>query len=129
MIQSRPMKNSPKHISIMYRLVIIQSVMGLLTAIIIAAYTHSMNALFSGVVGLIIALISTIIGAKIAFSDGLVVAPDVAYTRHKKAMIGRFVLNLLLFAVVVLVYRQCNYIALLLTYIVALSGYWISLII
>jgi F0F1-type ATP synthase assembly protein I len=103
--------------------------MGLLTAIVIAAHTRSMNALLSGMIGLIIALISTIVGAKIAFSDGLVVAPSVAYTRHKKAMIGRFILNLLLFAVVVLVYRQCNYIALFLTYIVALSGYWIGLII
>ncbi|MCC2626105.1 MAG: hypothetical protein K0R14_1978 [Burkholderiales bacterium] len=129
MIQSRPMKNSRKHIKIMYRLVMVQSVMGLLAAIIIAVHTRSMNALLSGIVGLFIALISTLIGAKIAFGDSLVVAPNVAYARHKKAMISRFILNLLLFAVVVLVYRQCNYIALLSAYIAALSGYWISLII
>jgi F0F1-type ATP synthase assembly protein I len=123
------MKNSRKHIKIMYRLVMVQSVMGLLAAIIIAVHTRSMNALLSGIVGLFIALISTLIGAKIAFGDSLVVAPNVAYARHKKAMISRFILNLLLFAVVVLVYRQCNYIALLSAYIAALSGYWISLII
>lgn|GEM_PF-2555931 len=129
MIQSGPMTSNHKRITIVYQLVIIQLIMGLATAALVAAHKHNMNSLFSGIVGLALAIMPTIIYAKIAFGNGLVSAPGVAYVRHKKAMISRFILNLLLFGIVVLVYRRCDYTALLITYIVTLSGYWISLLI
>jgi hypothetical protein len=128
MVQSGPMKNDHKHSTIVYQLVKIQLFAGLVATAFVAAHKHNLNTLFSGLVGLALAIAPTIVYTKIAFSSGFVSTPTVAYTRHKKAMISRFMLNLSLFSIVALVYRHCDYTALLIAYIVTLSGYWISLL-
>jgi len=128
MVQSGPMKNDRKHVTVVYQLVKIQLIAGLTAAAIVAAHKHDLNTLFSAIVGLVLAISPTIVYTMVAFSGGLVTTPTIAYTRHKKAMISRFILNLLLFGLVALIYRQCDYTALLITYIVSLSGYWISLL-
>lgn len=129
MIQSGPMTNNHNHITIVYQVVIIQLIMGLLAVLIFVANKHTTDTLVSSFVGLALAIAPTIVYTKIAFGRGLFLAPNTVYLQHKKAVISRFILNLLLFSVVLLVYKHCNYAALLTTYIAGLSGYWISLLI
>ena len=117
-----------KHATTVFRLVKIQSVMGLVATVALAAYGHSINTAFSGIVGLLLAIVPTVVYAKIAFANHLVVAPAVAFARHKKAMLSRFLLNLMLFAIVLALYRKCDCVALFVTYFVTLAGYWVSLV-
>ena len=128
MIQSGTMKINHGYATILSRLIKIQLTVGLIATVILAVHKNSMNTAFSGIVGLVLAIVPTVVYAKIAFANHLVVAPSVAFVRHKKAMIGRFVLNLLLFAIVLFFYKKCDYIALFVAYFIALAGYWISLI-
>ncbi|MCC2645122.1 MAG: hypothetical protein K0R94_900 [Burkholderiales bacterium] len=129
MIQSRPMINNHKRITIISKVVIIQLAMGLVAVLLLTVHQQNINTLPSSIIGLALAIVPTIVYTKIAFGGGLFLAPHVVYLRHKKAMISRFITNLLLFSIVLVAYKQCDYFALLITYIATLSGYWMSLII
>ena len=87
MIQSGPMtRSNHKHLTFVYHLVKIQLVMGLVVTASFAAHKHNINTLFSGIVGLILAIALTLIYAKIAFGDGLISAPSIAYLRCIKKL-------------------------------------------
>jgi F0F1-type ATP synthase assembly protein I len=102
--------------------------MGLIATVALAVHKHSLNTAFSGIAGLFLAIAPTVVYARIAFADQLVVTPGVAFARHKKAMLWRFLLNLVLFAVVLFLYKKCDYIALFVAYFITLAGYWVSLV-
>ncbi|MFN7094365.1 MAG: hypothetical protein ACK4M7_03275, partial [Burkholderiales bacterium] len=59
---------------------------------------------------------------------GNIVYPTHALGSHQKAALIRFLVNMILFALVFISYPQCKVIELFLTYFVTLSGYWFSLI-
>ncbi len=88
----------------------------------------NVNGILSAFLGLLLALVPTLVYIKIAFAKGLVNYPSVILARHKKAMLLKFIINFILFAIVFIFYKKCNYFALFGTYIVTLSGYWVSLI-
>lgn len=122
------MISNHKHASIVSKLVKIQLIMGLIATIALVAYRHNLNTAFSGIAGSFLAIVPTVVYAKIAFTEHLAVAPAIAFVRHKKAMLSRFLLNLVLFAIVLFLYKKCDYIALFVTYFITLAGYWVSLV-
>jgi hypothetical protein len=128
MLQSGPMTNYSKNLTIVWTLIKIQLTLGLVAVTAVAFFKHNANSICSGFVGLVLAIVPTVIYAKIAFGNGLVSIPVIAYSQHKKAMLSRFMLNLIFFAMVILIYKRCDYVALLLVYFVTLAGYWISLV-
>jgi len=122
------MISNHKRATIVSKLVKIQLIMGLIATVALTAYRHSANTAFSGIAGLFLAIVPTVVYAKIAFANHLVAAPGVAFARHKKAMLSRFLLNLALFAIVLFLYKKCDYVALFATYFITLAGYWVSLV-
>lgn len=111
-----------------HKVVKLQFLMGLACVLVVAVISRNANIILSASVGFSLACIPTIVYSMIAFSKGLVVLPSVAYMQHQKAMIVRFLLNILLFGLTVLYYRQCNFIVLFIAYFITLSAYWFSLI-
>ncbi len=107
----------------------LQLVLGLCFVIFVVIISKSYNNILSAFLGLLIALIPTIAYTKIAFAKGLVNYPSVILARHKKAMLLKFIFNIILFALVFLSYKQCNFFVLFTSYMITLSGSWVSLII
>ena len=87
-------------------------------------YNYTLSVFLGG----ILVIIPTFIYSFTVFINGLVAYPSVALKRHQKAMVFRFLANFVLFALVMVLYRQCNFVLLFLGYIITLSGYWLSLI-
>ena len=87
-------------------------------------YNNTLSVFLGG----ILVIIPTFIYSFTVFINGLVAYPSVALKRHQKAMVFRFLANFVLFALVMVLYRQCNFVLLFLGYIITLSGYWLSLI-
>lgn len=122
------MISNHKHAAIVSRLVKIQLIMGLIATAVLAVHKHSVNTAFSGIAGMFLAIAPTVVYAKIAFAGHLVTTPGATFVRHKKAMLSRFLLNLVLFAIVLFLYKKCDYIALFAAYFIALAGYWVNLV-
>lgn len=129
MVQCGPMLSNSRHTTTVSRVIKIQLVLGLIATIILVMHKQSLNTVLSGVVGMLLATASTIFYAKVAFAKQLGISPLLAYARHKQAMIARFTLNILFFAIVLFFYKSCDYIALFVTYFITLAGYWLSLIV
>lgn len=128
MIQSCPMISNRKYRTTVFKLARLQLVMGLVVTVSFAAYKQSLNTAFSGIAGILLAIIPTVVYARVAFGKRSVEIPVVALSRHKKGMIARFLLNLVLFAVILFFYKKCDYIALFVVYFIVLAGYWVSLV-
>lgn len=105
-----------------------QLALGAIAVIILAIFRPQPNSVISAILGVSFVVMTTCIYAKIAFAKGLVLLPNVAFIRHQKAMFARFLINILLFTMVFLIYRNCDFFALFTAYIVTLSGYWFGLI-
>jgi F0F1-type ATP synthase assembly protein I len=105
-----------------------QLMCGLVALIFFALADFSYNTIASSIIGTFIAVLPTIIYAKFAFAKGLVVLPKEALRLHKKAMVYKFIANILLFVIVLGLYKKCNYIALYCSFLAALCGNWFSLI-
>lgn len=128
MIQSRPMFYSNQHFIGIKNIVKLQLIFGLSCVIFTAIIIKNFSGVLSAFLGLLLALMPTIAYIKIAFAKGLVDYPSVVLGRHQKAMLLKFLLNIILFALVFISYKQCNFFALFATYFITLSGYWVSLI-
>lgn len=111
-----------------HKVVKLQFFIGLTAIFFVAVISQKLNILISAGFGFVLAYVPTVVYSKIAFAKGLVVLPHVALLQHQKAMLIKFILNLLLFGLVFLLYKQCNFMALLFVYFMTLSAYWISLI-
>jgi hypothetical protein len=128
MLQSCPMISNHKYFKNIKRTLKIQLILGVMAIIIFTISKHgAINSLVSSILGFAIALSGTLVYIKIAFSSGVITHPSVAYTLHKKAMVSRFATNLLLFAIVFLVYKNCDALVLIITYCVTYSAYWFVL--
>ena len=119
---------SSQHFNGVKNIVKLQLLFGCICIIFASLMSKSVNSALSAFLGLLLAFVPTLVYIKIAFAKGLVNYPSIILERHKKAMLLKFVLNFILFALVFIFYKKCNYFALFGTYIVTLSGYWISLI-
>lgn len=90
--------------------------------------TQELHDFISAILGFMLVIIPTLVYIKIAFAQGMVVAPNIALQLHKKAIIYRFLASTALFGVVCLGYKSGNFLILFVAYLVTLSGYWFSLL-
>lgn len=104
--------------------VILTTIATLLVVLISKNYNNALSVFLGGV----LVIIPTTIYSFFVFKKGVVAYPSIALKRHQKAMVFRFLANFILFAVVIIFYQQCNFLLLLLGYLVTISGYWLSLI-
>ncbi|MBY0380237.1 MAG: ATP synthase subunit I [Burkholderiales bacterium] len=90
------------------------------TIVFVGLYTltKNINTAFSCLLGCIIVFTLNIIHLRVAFYKGFVVKPKEALIQHKKAMFLKFVANIILFITLILLYKNCNYLALFLGYII-----------
>ena len=95
---------------------------------LVGAVTQSFNSILSAFMGGVSVLISTLVYGFVAFKDGIIVCPKVAFNNHQKAILGRFIANLILFILIFLLYRKCDFLSLFIAYIVVLSSYWLALV-
>lgn len=102
--------------------------LGSACSLLIALIMQDFNSILSALLGFALALASTVAYAKVAFAKGKIAYPAHALASHQKAALIRFLVNMILFALVFISYPQCKVIELFLTYFVTLSGYWFSLI-
>jgi F0F1-type ATP synthase assembly protein I len=122
------MKYSNSSFKIVKQILKTQLALGAIAVIILAIFRPNLNSVISATLGVSFVVVTTFIYAKIAFAKGLVLLPSVAFLRHQKAMFARFLINILLFILVFLIYRNCDFLALFTAYIVTMSSYWFSLI-
>ena len=88
---------SNRHFKNVKNIIKLQLFMGLLCSIFTIVITKDINSSFSAFLGFILAILPTLIYIRIAFAKGLIAAPQVVLARHYKAMILKFILNIILF--------------------------------
>jgi F0F1-type ATP synthase assembly protein I len=104
-----------------------QIIQGIIAVIVIAIITRHFIDIYSGVCGLIIALVPTIVYSKIAVSNKID-SFYVMYKKHKQAMILKFIVNCLGFLVVFILFRHVSALSLFIVYFVTLCGHWTSVL-
>ena len=104
-----------------------QVIFGITAILLVSVIKHDINSSFSALLGLLCVLLPTIIYIRVAFVKQVLAAENVLKL-HKKAMLLKFISNLILFALVFLFYKKCDVIVLFMTYIISISGYWFSLL-
>ena len=104
-----------------------QVVFGITAILLVSAIKHNINSSVSALLGLLCVLLPTIIYIRVAFVKQVLAAENMLRL-HKKAMLLKFVSNLVLFALVFLFYKKCDVMILFITYIFSISGYWFSLL-
>ena len=110
------------------RVILLEVILTVLVTLVVAIITKNYNNTLSVFLGGVLVMIPTVVYAFLVFRNGVVAYPGVALKQHQKAMVFRFLANFILFAIVIIFYRQCNFLLLLLGYLVTISGYWLSLI-
>ena len=110
------------------RVILLEVILTVLVTLLVAIITKNHNNTLSVFLGGVLVMIPTVVYAFLVFRNGAVAYPGVALKQHQKAMVFRFLANFILFAIVIIFYRQCNFLLLLLGYLVTISGYWLSLI-
>lgn len=128
MVYSRYMDYKNQHIILSHKVIRWELTLAGICTLVVAITTKNFNSTLSAILGGILVLVPTVIYAFIAFRKGVIAYPGVALGRHQKAMVFRFIINFVLFALVVIFYRQCNFLVLLITYLITMGGYWLSLI-
>ncbi len=111
-----------------HKVILWEFVLTLVFTLLVAFISKSFNNILSAFLGGVLVFIPTLIYSFFAFKKGIVAYPVVVLKRHQKAMVFRFLANFILFALVIIFYRQCNFLLLLIGYLVTISGYWVSLI-
>lgn len=121
------MSGNTGHLVIVKKVLQLQILLAL--AVVLCAYLMrcNINDACSSIIGAVIAILPTLIYVRIAFKNGLVTSPIKALGRHQKAFFIRFALNLFLFLITFLFYRNCNFLILFISYVVVLGAYWLSL--
>lgn len=104
-----------------------QFIQGVIAVILITVCTLNLMSFISAVFGLLIALIPSLVYAKVVVGDRV----DnfyVAYQKHKKALLLKFIVNAMGFFMVFLIFKNVSASALFVAYVITLSGHWTSLI-
>lgn len=102
--------------------------LGMFISFITLLISGILNNLFSCLLGSLLVVIPSLVYAITAFSQGIVVTPNLAITLHKRAMLIKFVINFILFILVILAYRNCNYLLLFINYIITQVCGWLILL-
>lgn len=104
----------------------IKIVLGIILILIFAIFSQNLYTTLSALLGFLLALLPALFYIKIAWSNKILLANQI-FAKHKKAEIYKFNVNLLGFLVVFISFKQVHALALFTTYMVTLSGYWLSL--
>ena len=111
-----------------HKVILWEVVLTVTFTLLVAIISKNLNSTLSAFLGGFLVFISTLIYSFFAFKRGVVAYPSIVLKRHQKAMVSRFLANFILFALVIIFYRQCNFLLLLIGYLVTIGGYWVSLI-
>ncbi|MFN8770945.1 MAG: ATP synthase subunit I [Neisseriaceae bacterium] len=106
----------------------LQLVISVIFCLFVLLLFKNLNIAFSSIIGSMIVIITNFSYYVIAFSKGLVVKPGEALSLHKKAMIAKFALNIVIFMLVFVLYKKCNYPVLFIAYIITQSSNWLMLL-
>jgi F0F1-type ATP synthase assembly protein I len=110
------------------QLILSQISLGFIAFSLVSIFYCNINASIAAVLGIAIAVIPSLIYIKVAHKATPVPAIQY-YAAHKKALLYKFLVNLLSFTLVLLIFRSKYILALFLTYIITLSGSWLVLLI
>lgn len=108
--------------------VYLQLSLGSLSTIAALIVTYSLNSTFSGFLGMLVAVVPTLVYIKFAFGKGLHQLPLDVWKNHKRAMQYKFITTLLVFASIFFLYRNCNFLVLFAVYIITSLANWLALI-
>ena len=115
-----------KHFSSVLKVFRLQIAIGVIVFLLITFVKYNINSSVSALLGLLCALLPTIIYIRVAFVKQILSAENVLKL-HKRAMVFKFISNLILFVLVFLFYKKCDAVALFVAYIFTISGYWFGL--
>ena len=119
-------KNSSLKIAVV-RVIKFQLFQGIIAIAMVLLFNKNANSLFSGLFGLLIALIPTLVYARVVISNKIDDANTMLH-KHKKALVLKFLTNAVGFLSVFLIFKNIDGFALFCVYVVTLSGCWTSLI-
>jgi F0F1-type ATP synthase assembly protein I len=105
----------------------LQLSLGGVTIVILAIFTQNIHIVISAILGTLLVVIPAFIYLLMIVRNKWVALPEVIIKRHKNGLIFKFMVNLLLFALIFNFYKQCNLLSLFATYIIVLSSYWLVL--
>lgn len=119
-------KNSSLKIAVV-RVIKFQLFQGIIAVVMVFLFNKNANSLSSALFGLLIALIPTLVYARVVISNKIDDANTMLH-KHKKALVLKFLTNAVGFLSVFLIFKNIDGFALFCVYIVTLSGCWTSLI-
>jgi F0F1-type ATP synthase assembly protein I len=125
------MKANKKNLSSVYNVINLQVMLAIascLIALILSRSIKDVNVFYSAIIGAFVAIFPSYIYMLVAFKNGAVVQPELAIKNHKTAFLVKFLLNFILFAVVFIFYKRCNFLVLFVVFFLVLGSYWLSLI-
>lgn len=119
-------KNSSLKIAVV-RVIKFQLFQGIIAVAMVFLFNKNAHSLSSALFGLLIALIPTLVYARVVISNKIDDANTMLH-KHKKALVLKFLTNAVGFLSVFLIFKNIDSFALFCVYIVTLSGCWTSLI-
>lgn len=122
------MKAKSAHKRVEYTIVGLQLGLTCLCIVVTSCISRNFANVMSAAIGAGIVILSTLLYGRIALINNCLAYPAVALKRHQLAMLLRFMLSLILFALVAILYRQCNFVVLFVSYVVCSGSYWLSLL-
>ena len=105
----------------------IQLIVGLIVFLLLSIFFRKLEISVSSGLGLLLAIIPTLVYIKVVWKSQYLAVTKV-YAQHKKALLLKFLCNLAGFALVLVTYHEVQFLALLVTYVITLSGTWLSLL-
>ena len=105
-----------------------QLIIGVFLILLTYALTRDFNDTNSLLIGVLMSIMSTLCYVLITFRVGFVHLPKIAYKNHQIAVIIKFMLNIVVFILVLNYYKNCNFLLMLIGYVLTMSSYWLSLI-
>lgn len=101
---------------------------GLVIAIVLAIYTMNIHVIISSLLGTALVIAPSFAYLAIIAKKKWVAHPEEVLYRHKRGIITKFLLNIIIFSFIFVLYKNCNLLVLFFTYFIVLSSYWFVLI-
>ncbi|MCX8514396.1 MAG: hypothetical protein ORN24_02390 [Burkholderiales bacterium] len=122
------MNYSNQYLNLGKRVLVLELIIAIVFIGAITIITNNTNSALSALFGGVLVISSTLVYFYVAFRKGVIANSNIALKRHKIAMILKFSTNVLGFALILSLFKDCNFIIFIAAYVITLSGYWLSLI-
>ena len=119
---------SKQHYHSIIKVFKLQALLGTVCIVSIWLFIHDVHDVVSASLGAVLVLVTTLIYFIVAFTKSRVTSPRQALKRHQYAMIMRFITNMIGFGAIIIIYPACNFVILIVAYVITLSSYWFSLL-